>query len=136
MFGSVLLSRARAAFPEVAIVTRRPWGSLRACRTLISLLTLPATAALAVVGALVTARVALAEWHHWLVAAREVADLMGALALVAARAAFGSRLAELDALVAANSFFWLVSCRPLERFLTVGHGRMRPKKKPKIQIKM
>ena len=115
-------------------MTRRPWGSLRACRTLISLLTLPATAALAEVGALVTARVALAEWHHWLVAAREVADLMGAL--VAARAAFVSRLAELAALVAASSFFWLVSCRPLERFLTVGHGRMRPKKKPKIQIKM
>ena len=131
MFGSVSLSRARAALSEVAIVTRRPWGSLRACRTLISLLTLPATAALAVVGALVTARVALAEWHHWLVAAREVADLMGA-----ARAAFGSRLAELDALVAASAFFWLVSCRPLERFLTVGHGGMRPKKKPKIQIKM
>ena len=101
---------------EVAIVTRRPWGSLRACRTRIPLLTLPATAALAEVGALVTARVALAEWHHWLVAAREAADLMGAL--VAARAAFGSRLAELDALVAASTFFWLVSCRPLERFLT------------------
>ena len=106
---SVWLSRARKALPTVAIVTRWRWGPLRE-----PLLTLAATAALAKVGALVTATVALAG-QHWLIAAREVADLRGALA--AARAGFGSRLANLGAFVAARALRRvLVSCGPREWF--------------------
>ena len=111
---SVWLSPAREALPKVAPVTRWRWGPLRASRALIPLLTLTATAALAKLGAPITATVALAG-HHWLVAAREVADLRGALA--AARAGFGSRLANLGAFVAARALRRvLVSCGPREWF--------------------
>ena len=71
-------------------------------------------APLAKIGAPVTAMVALAG-QHWLVAAREVADLRGALA--AARAGVGSRLAELGAFVAARTLRRvLVTCGPGEWF--------------------
>ena len=91
-----------------ARVAKWPWGPLRASRALIPLLTLAATAALAELGAPVTARFALAG-RHWLFAAREVADLRGAL--VAARAGVGSRLAELGAFFAAGTLRRvLVSC--------------------------
>ena len=83
-----------------ARVAKWPWGPLRTSRALIPLLTLAATAALAEPGAPVTARVALAG-RHGLVAAREVADLRGAL--VAVRAGVGSRLAEVGAFVAART---------------------------------
>tara|TARA_B100000524_G_scaffold246806_1_gene132551 strand:- start:1659 stop:2036 length:378 start_codon:yes stop_codon:yes gene_type:complete len=109
-----LLSRAREALPKVAIVTRWQWGPLWASRALILLLTLAVKAALPRFGAPVTARVALAG-RHWLVAAREVADLRGALA--AARAGVGSRLAELGAFVAARPLRGvLVTCGPCEWF--------------------
>jgi hypothetical protein len=95
-------------------VTRWRWGPLRASRALIPLLTLTATAALAKLGAPVTATVALAG-QPWLVVAREVADLRGALA--AARAGVGSRLAELGAFVAARTLRGnLVTCGPCEWF--------------------
>jgi len=98
---SVWLSRAREAVPTVAIVTRWRWGPLRAFRALVPLLTLAATAAaLGKVGALVTVTVALAG-QHWLIAARGVADVRGALA--AARAGVGSRLTNLGAFVAART---------------------------------
>ena len=98
--------------PKVAIVTRWRLGPLRASRALTSQLRLAVTAALAEMGAPVTARFALAG-RHWLVAAREVADLRGAL--VAARAGFGSRLAELGAFVAARTLrSVLVTCGPRE----------------------
>ena len=111
---SVWLSRAREALPKVATVTRWRWGPLQAFRALTPLLTLAATAALAKVGALVTVTVALAG-KHWLIAARGVADLRGALA--AARAGVGSRLAELGAFVAARTLRRdLVTCGPREWF--------------------
>ena len=111
---SVWLSPAREALPKVAPVTRWRWGPLRASRALIPLLTLTATAALAKLGAPVTATVALAG-QPWLVVAREVADLRGALA--AARAGVGSRLAELGAIIAARTLRRvLVTCGPREWF--------------------
>ena len=103
---SVLLNRA--------CVAKWRWVSLRASRALIPLFTLTAAAALAEPGAPVTARFALAG-RHWLVAAREVADLRGALA--AARAGVGSRLAELGAIIAARTLRRvLVTCGPREWF--------------------
>ena len=99
---SVLLNRA--------CVAKWRWVSLRTPRALIPVFTLTAAAALAEPGAPVTARFALVG-RHWLVAAREVADLRGAL--VAAGAGFGSRLAELGACVAAETGRRvLVSCGP------------------------
>ena len=99
---SVLLNRA--------CVAKWRWVSLRASRALIPLFTLTAAAALAEPGAAVTARFALVG-RHWFVAAREVADLRGAL--VAAGAGFGSRLTELGACVAAETGRRvLVSCGP------------------------
>ena len=102
---SVWLSRARVA--------KRRRGSLRASRAPIPLFTLAATAALAELGAPVSARVALAG-RHWLVALWEVADLRGAL--VGVRAGVGSRLAELGAFVAARTLRRvLVTSGPHER---------------------
>ena len=102
---SVWLSRARVA--------KWRWGSLRASRAPIPLFTLAATAALAELGAPVSARVALAG-RHWLVALWEVADLRGAL--VGVRAGVGSRLAELGAFVAARTLRRvLVTSGPHER---------------------
>ena len=94
-----------------ARVAKWRWGPLWASRALIPLLTLAATAAaLGKVGALVTVTVALAG-QHWLIAARGVADVRGALA--AARAGVGSRLTNLGAFVAARTLRRvLVTCGP------------------------